>query len=200
MLTALDNQTALVLIDLQQGILAMPLAHPPATIVQQGAQLAEAFRRAHLPVVLVTVNPIGAPWTLVRADINDYPQQAAEQAHVRQLLTDNGFFTLDPALTQQAQDLLVTKTAWDAFYDTDLHALLQARGVTGIVLGGVATSIGVEGTARGANARGYNLTFAADAMTDAELGAHQHSVRHIFPRLGEVTTTAAIIAKLASHG
>ena len=59
-LTTLDAKTALVVIDLQQGIVAMPTAHPAAQVVTHAAALAEAFRRHGLPVVLVNVAG-GAP-------------------------------------------------------------------------------------------------------------------------------------------
>lgn len=199
MLTALDKHTALGLIDLQAGIIGHPLAHDVAGIVRNAARLAEASRREKLPVVLVTVSPIGAPWTLVRAQENAAPQDAASQQHVHQLLTDNGFFTLDPALDAPPDDILLTKTSWSAFHGTDLDERLRQHHVTGIVLGGVATSMGVEGPARAASERGYNITFAEDAMTDMAPDAHAHSLKNIFPRIGEIAATEAIIAQLASR-
>jgi nicotinamidase-related amidase len=75
---------------------------------------------------------------------------------------------------------------------------LQKRKVTGIVLAGVATSIGVEGTARHASERGYNITFAKDAMTDMFADAHEHILKYIFPRIGEVDDTDKIIEVLLS--
>lgn len=196
MLTALDPHTALLLIDLQTGIINTQLAHAAAEVVQQGAALARAFRQVQLPVILVTVDPIGAPWTLTRADVNDLPQDAASQAYVRKVLDDTNFYVLDATLDVQPTDVLLVKTAWNAFHATALDDLLRLRGVTGIVLGGIATTIGVESTARAASERGYNLTFATDAMSDTVLEAHQNSIQHIFPRLGEVTDTAAILAQI----
>jgi nicotinamidase-related amidase len=67
------------------------------------------------------------------------------------------------------------------------------------MLGGVASSIGVEGTARGASELGYNISFAIDAMADIHQSAHDHSVQHIFPRMGEVGTTADILKELAKE-
>ncbi len=55
---------------------------------------------------------------------------------------------------------------WGAFYGTSLDLELRRRGITQIVLCGVATSIGVETTARNAYERGYNVSLAIDAMTD----------------------------------
>src|SRR5204863_3770796 len=87
-------------------------------------------------------------------------------------------------------DITVTKRNWGAFHGTDLDVQLRRRGITQIVLTGVATSIGVESTARAAYEHGYNVTLATDAMTDLAAESHEHSLTRIFPRLGESGTTA----------
>ena len=96
-------------------------------------------------------------------------------------------------------DIFVTKRTWNAFYNTPLHEELKKRNITGIVLAGIATSIGVEGTARAAHELGYNISFATDAMTDRMAEAHKHSMQIIFPRIGELGTAADIIEKLNSR-
>jgi nicotinamidase-related amidase len=80
-----------------------------------------------------------------------------------------------------------------AFTNTDLEARLKGLGVTQVVLAGVATSIGVESTARHAYELGFNVTLAIDAMTDLSLEAHDNSVARIFPRLGETGSTQEIV-------
>ena len=100
---------------------------------------------------------------------------------------------LVPELNAQASDLRVTKRTWGAFTNTDLEARLKALGVTQLVLAGVATSIGVESTARHAYELGFNVTLALDAMTDMSLEAHDNSVARIFPRLGETGSTREIV-------
>ena len=99
---------------------------------------------------------------------------------------------LDP----QPGDLLVTKQPWGAFHGTPLDSLLHDRGVTQIVLTGVATSAGVESTARSAHEHGYHVVLATDAMTDRDPEVHRHSVERIFPRIGETATTAEILDML----
>ena len=74
---------------------------------------------------------------------------------------------------------------------------LRRRGVTGIVLCGIATSIGVESTARSAWEHNYNIAFASDAMTDTVEENHNRSLVGIFPRIGEVGTTDDILAALS---
>jgi nicotinamidase-related amidase len=94
-------------------------------------------------------------------------------------------------------DVVINKRQWGAFYGTDLDLHLRRRGVTQIVLTGIATSIGVESTARAAHEHGYHVTLATDAMTDINADAHRNSIDRIFPMLGELGTTAEIIELLA---
>jgi nicotinamidase-related amidase len=99
-----------------------------------------------------------------------------------------------PELSPKPGDLVVTKHQPNAFYGTDLDLQLRRRKITGIVLAGVSTSVGVDSTARAAHERGYNVTFASDAMTDRDAEAHALSMKKAFPRLGEIDTTDALLA------
>lgn len=65
-------------------------------------------------------------------------------------------------------------------------------------IAGVATSNGVEVTARQAYELGLNVTLAIDAMTDMHADAHDYSATRVFPKIGEVGTTRQIIDLLAS--
>jgi nicotinamidase-related amidase len=177
----LDETAALVVIDLQKGIVGLPTAHPVAPVVERSAALARAFRKAGRPVVLVNVTG-GAPGRTDAGAMRAPP--AADWAE------------LVPELETAPDDLLITKRRWGAFTDTSLDADLRARGVTQIVLTGVATSIGVESTARFAQELGYNIALVTDAMTDLNADAHANSVERIFPRLGERATTDEVLALL----
>lgn len=177
-LTTLDPKTALIVIDLQKGILSFPTAHPTADVVKQAGALADAFRRHGLPVVLVNVDG-GAPGRSEQSrNMGELPPDWAE---------------LVPELNRQAADHTVTKRTWGAFTNTDLEQFLKKSGVTQVVIVGVATSFGVESTARNASELGFNVTLATDAMTDMNADAHTNSITRIFPRLGETGTTQEII-------
>jgi nicotinamidase-related amidase len=184
--TALDPKTALVVIDLQKGISAFPLVHPFGDIVANTVRLAGAFRRAELPVVLVNV--------MFSPDGGDRLRTRAEIQFTAPLPPD--FAELVPELDPKPADIRITKRQPNAFYGTDLDLQLRRRQITGIVLAGVATSIGVDGTARAANERAYNVTFASDAMTDRDPAAHEFALKKMFPRLGEIDTTDAILRLL----
>ncbi|RQR41337.1 isochorismatase family protein [Burkholderia sp. Bp9142] len=183
--TRLDTRTALVVIDLQKGIVALPTSHPVAPVVERTRALLDAFRGRGLPVVLVNVDG-GAPG------------RTHKQARLDALPAD--WADLVPELNRQPGDHAVTKQTWGAFTGTDLDAYLKAAGVTQIVLTGIATSIGVESTARQAHELGYNVTLAVDAMTDLDADAHTNSVERLFPRLGETGSTQEILALLDRCG
>lgn len=181
MITALDEKTALVLIDMQKGIVGLPVAHPIAGIIENTAKLLDAFHKAGRPVVIVNADPA------------KFKRLRIEPAPPRGGTLSPDFLEIIPEIKTISSDIFVTKSSWGAFDTTDLDAQLKKAGVTGIVIGGVATSIGVETTARTAAALGYNLTFASDAMTDMFAEAHENSFKYIFPRLGEVDTTENIL-------
>jgi nicotinamidase-related amidase len=101
-----------------------------------------------------------------------------------------------PELERQPGDLVIFKRQWGAFYGTDLDLQLRRRGLTTIVLCGIATEVRVESTARDAYERGYELVFASDEMTGTNPESHKNTVERIFPRIGRVRTTDQIIAAL----
>jgi nicotinamidase-related amidase len=176
--TTLDPNTALIVIDLQKGITSLPLASAIEPVIQNSSRLAAAFRRKGLPVVLVNANGIA-------------PGRTEQPRMDRDLLPE--WTEIVPELEQQPSDLLATKQTWGVFASTDLQQRLEQLGVTQVVVTGVATSIGVESTARQAYEAGLNVTLAIDAMTDLSPEAHEASIAYIFPRLGETGTTQEII-------
>jgi nicotinamidase-related amidase len=182
-ITTLDPDTALLVIDLQEGIVGRSLAHPAAGVIRNSRTLADAFRARGLPVVLVNVSAM-APGRTELSKPMTFPPEFAE---------------LVPGLGVQPSDLRVAKRTWGAFMHTGLERLLRERGVTGVVLCGIATSRGVESTARQAYELGFNVTLAVDAMTDMSEEAHENSVKRVFPSLGETGTTRQIVERLGGR-
>ena len=182
--TTLDPRTALIVVDLQKGIIAAPFVHSINEVVAQARALADAFRQRGLPVVLVNVAG-GAPGRTEQPPRN----LAAMPADWTDFI---------PEIGQQPGDIVVTKRTWGAFASTDLEVRLKTAGVTQVVVTGVATGTGVEATARQAYEAGFNVTLAIDAMTDGRAAAHDHSLAHVFPRLGETGTARDIIALLGA--
>lgn len=184
-LSQLDARTALIIIDLQAGTVANPSAHPIADVVSNAARLAAEFRARGLPVVLVNYDPAGGP-----AGRTEYG--------ALDIVVPDGWSTLVPELDSHSTDIHLTKNTWGAFSSTDLDARLRSLRVSQVVLAGVATTYGVESTARQAQEAGYSVALVTDAMTDPTIEGHEHAVARIFPVLGELTTTDAVLDLLAA--
>lgn len=185
--TQLDPRTALILIDLQKGITAMPTIEPGDVIVQRAAKLAAAFRERELPVVRVRVafSPDGGD--MLRARVDAQPPAGARSPDWAELREEIG---------TGPHDIFITKRQWDAFYGTELDLQLRRRKMTGFVIAGISTSIGVESTARHGRELGYEIAVARDVVSDTVREAHENSLQRIFPRLGQVDSSDAIIAAL----
>lgn len=183
-MTALDTTCALLVIDLQNGLRQAPTLLPVELIAQRAGALAKTFRKLHLPVVLVNAAAT--------------PPGRTEQGHAMNELPAE-WLTFMPELGVCATDHQITKRTWGAFASTDLHAWLQARGVTQVVIAGVATTMGVESTAREAHSFGYNVTLAVDVMTDLSESAQNNSFTTIFPRIGEQAYAQEIVAMLTQR-
>jgi nicotinamidase-related amidase len=177
-ISALDPKTALLVVDLQKGIVGLPTVHPIDGVIRNSVALIEAFRERRLPVVLINVD--GSP-----------PGRAEQSFSTRGMPA--GWTDLIPELKQQPSDHLVTKRTRGAFTHTDLEKYLRDSGVTQLVITGVATGAGVESTARHAHELGFNVTLAIDAMTDRDADVHHNSVTWIFPKMAETGTTQEIL-------
>ena len=180
-LTTLDPNIALVIVDLQKGIIGLPAIYPIVDIIERARAVADAFPKRDLLVVLVNVAG-GAPGR------TEQPRQTDPRSE--------GWTNLTPELNQQPRDIVVTKRSWGAFASTDLEALLKARDVTQVMIAGIATGTGVEARARQTYEQGFNVTLAIDTMTDARPEAHDYSIGNVFPRLGETGASQEVIALL----
>jgi nicotinamidase-related amidase len=174
-LTVVDPNTALIVIDLQKGIVNGSFIHPINEVIDRTRALIDVFRANNLPIVLVNVTGRAPGRT--------------EQGPRSSLSFSEGWTDLLPRLDQQPDDIVVTKRSWGAFATTDLERELKTLGVTQVVVTGVSTSGGVEA----------NVTLALDAMTYTRQEAHDYSTRNVFPRLGETGTTQEIIDLLAKR-
>jgi len=182
---ALDPKTtALVLIDLQNGITARQLApHASQDVIRNSIRIADSLREKGGTIVFVHVLlnetlqlPVDSP---TPRPSTPPPPQASE---------------LVPEIKLQPGDHIVTKRQWGAFYGTNLEQHLRRRAIRTIILGGIATNFGVESTARAAFDRAFELVFAEDAMSSVSAEAHNFATKNIFPRMGRARSTEQILA------
>jgi len=184
------HETALVLIDLQRGIMGMPVApHAATDVLARAVALRRAFAAAGAPVVFVRVS--------FAADGADTVKQPRDNTFAAP--RPPGWDELSPDLGVTPTDIVITKHQWGAFYGTELDLQLRRRGVRTIAIGGISTNFGVESTARDAFERNYGLVFIEDAMAAVSADAHAFAVGTIFPRLGRVRSTAQVIAAIGGE-
>lgn len=190
MLELSARRTALVVIDLQKGIVGLSGGpHPASDVVARAAELARALRKAGGFVVLVNVGSRDGGEMLRPASDASWGARGERQQDWMELV---------PELDAQPSDHRITKHQWGAFYGTDLDLQLRRRGIDTIVLCGISTNIGVETTAREAYQHNYQQVFAEDAMTALTEEEHLHTVKFIFPRIGRVRKTAEILSALGA--
>jgi len=178
--------TALILIDLQHGIVGMQTSpHPASSVLEKAASLARAFRRSTATVIYVRVdlaNRVHVPADRSHGDPHNPPPPIASE--------------LVPASGVQSGDLVITKRHWSAFSGTDLEVMLKKSGLKTLVVGGIATNFGVESTARAAAGLGFGVVFVEDATTSIDAQAHEFAFNTIFPLLGRVRKTSEVIEAL----
>jgi nicotinamidase-related amidase len=179
MITLPAATTALILIDLQKGIVGLATApYSGEAVLAKGKELARRFRAAKAPVVLVNVAFSPDFGDALKMPV-DRPPQLPPGGF------PEGWTELADGLAEPA-DLRITKRQWGAFYGTDLDLQLRRRGVTSVVMGGIATNVGVESTARAAHEHGYGVVLAEDAVTGRSAELHAFAFEHIFPMLARV--------------
>jgi nicotinamidase-related amidase len=185
------TKTALVLIDLQKGIVPATLApRSGLDVVAQAVKLARRFREAKAPVVLVNVNFAADGADMVKVQTDATTQRGPFPPDFAEIVSEMG---------PEPTDILVTKRSWGAFYGTELDLQLRRRGITTIVLGGIATNMGVESTARPAHEHGYQLILVEDAMSSRSAELHEFAITKIFPLLGLVRSTEEVLAGCAAQ-
>lgn len=186
----LDLQTtALVLIDLQKGITSFSTEpYTSKEVIRNAKELVDTFHKLKSLVILVHV--------MISPDGKDMLHPDVDQSMPRRGEIPKDWSEIVPELSPTGSDILITKRQWGAFYGTELDLELRRRGIKTIVIGGIATNMGVESTARDAYERGYNLVFAEDAMASMTKSDHEFAITRIFPRIGRVRQIKEIIDAL----
>jgi nicotinamidase-related amidase len=188
-LTLDPSRTAVVVIDLQKGIAARATQpYPAATVVANTTSILRAARRAGATPILVHVGGC--------ADALDRLKPEADEPSRLTAPLPPDWSELLPELERAPGDLVILKRQWGAFYGTDLELQLRRRGLATLVLCGIATEFGVESTARDAFERGFEQVFVADGMSALSAQAHDHCLTRIFPRMGRVRDTRAVLTAL----
>ncbi len=180
------KKTALVLIDLQNGIVGRDTQpHTAGEVIERSRALAEAFRAKGAPVVYVRVlisKVLSLPSDEAMNLPKDIPASASEIAE---------------SAGMRSGDLLITKRHWGAFAQTELEQELRSRGIETIVLAGIATNFGVESTLRQGTGLGFAFVTIEDACSTFSPEMQDFAFKSIFPRLSHVRNTQQVLEAFA---
>ncbi len=158
----MPDRTALIVLDMQRYFLD-PDSHahiPSAVDIVPGIRsLAALFSQRHLPVIFTRhLNTLenGGALALWWDDL------IREEDSLSEITTD-----LDTSM-----GVVLKKSQYDAFYDTDLESSLKERGIERVVITGVMTHLCCETTARSAFVRGFEVTFPVDGTATYDESFH----------------------------
>ena len=177
--------TALLVMDYQQGIVAM--IEDSDALLDRAAD-AIARMRAHGG----HVGHVRVAFT--DADLAAFPPTSGMGTRVsaspEALHADAPATAIHERVAPQEGDIIVRKTRVGAFSTTDLEQQLRGRGIDTLILAGISTSGVVLSTVRDAFDRDYRLFVLADATADRDAEVHACLMDKVFPRQAEVITVA----------
>ena len=184
--------TAVVIVDLQQGIVGLPMTpHSSAEVVARSVKLGRTLAAAGGTVVLVNVD--------YSAGFADRPQGSVDAPlNLPPEGLPDGWAALLPEVAQLPTTVQITKRQHSAFFGTELDLQLRRRRIENVIVTGLATNFGVEGTARDAYSLNYAVVIASDACSSTAVGLHDFAIANVLPRVARVRTTADILHALGS--
>lgn len=192
-LLVLDFQNDLVHPDGVFGHWGIPWRVQEGQVLERAAALIAAARAAGVPVVFTTY--------VIRPALAGRPVRS----RFLQMIAESGGFLegtwgvrVHDALAPAPGELVIQKWRPNPFFGTDLELALRTIGAETLILTGIVTEWVVEEAARYAVAAGFAVEVAADCCESARDHLRDHTLRRILPQLGEVTTSADLIARWAS--
>ena len=173
-----SRRTAHIVVDLQNGFMApgaVAEIDEARAIVPAVNRISSALRTAGGLVVYIQ-NTFDEEAIRSWSVYFDHFCSAARRARMIEAFTPgNDGHALWPGLDVRPEDLQVRKRRFGAFAPgaSDLHAILQARGVDTLIITGTASQVCCESTARDAMMLNYKVFFVADG--NATFNDHEHN-------------------------
>ena len=194
----MNLNSALILLDLQNDMVSTPPQGTPSPlakaaqerqVVTAAARVLAAFREAARPVFHVRLG--------FRSDYADSLSVAPRISKLKQgrVAIVGTWGTEFPTELQPAEgEIVITKACVNPVFNTPLLSLLHKRGIQEVVLGGVATHMAVESSARYADDAGFAVTVLEDCCAVANADWHRHSIANILPLFGRVLSSHEFLA------
>ena len=196
-------RTAHIVVDLQNGFMAegQPAEVPAAREIVPNVNRISAALRSASGLVIYIQNTIDAAAKEAWSNWFTYMSGEGRREAMEAAFADGSYgHSLWPGLEVLPQDIRVKKNRFGAFVpgSSDLHAVLQARGIDTVIITGTATNVCCESTARDAFMLNYRTLVVSDANATVSDEAHNASLNALFVRFADVFTTDEIVDLLAA--
>jgi ureidoacrylate peracid hydrolase len=197
------ERTALIVVDMQNGFCAgggsfdrLGLDISMAREAIEGCHaLMQAARPAGVPVIFTRY--------VYRADYRDGGVLLQELmpaiAEAESLVEGTWDSEIVDELTPDANDFIVDKNRYSAFYGTRLEPILTSLGVRSVVVCGVTTNMCVETTVRDAMQRDYRAFVVRDATGEIDRRRHEFALETMAFGFGRVVDVATVVGAWAGN-
>ena len=185
------SATAVLLMDYQNDMVERVPEQERKVLLDSAMSVLASARKAGMPVVYIVVR-----------FRNGYPEVSPRNKLFSMVKKGGRLLDGTPATEIYASvapapaDVVLTKVRVGAFSTTALETLLRARGITSLVLLGIATSGVVLSTVRWAADMDYGLTVIADGCADFNADTHRVLLENVFPAQANVITASAFKAAM----
>lgn len=189
------RRAALVVIDMQNAFVAegAPLETPGArAMIPRLERLIRFARHQRIPIVW-TQSDHRPPYGGLM--LRKFPVIAEQRC----LWQGDASFEMYPQMLQPQEgkcEYRIVKHKYDAFFETDLDAILRFHKVDTLIVTGTATNVCCESTARSAFMRDYQVAFPSDANATFDAAMHEATLRNIDLLFGRVMTTEALLVEM----
>ena len=184
-----DQKRALLVMDVQQGIINN-LGDRATEYLQRVSKAVDAARQSGIPVIFIVVRfrkgyPELSPNNKMFGALRERSWDMDETSDLTK-----------PMITPLEDELVIAKKRVSAFAGSDLEMILNAQGITELILCGVSTSGVVLSTLRYAADKDYRLSVLSDCSSDQDEEVHRVLTEKVFPRQAEVLTLEQWTQKL----
>jgi nicotinamidase-related amidase len=185
--------TAVIVIDMQNGFVAEGATYetPGARAMLPHLERILGFARDHKMPIVWTQSDHSAPYSGIM--LKKFPTIRED----KYLWTGEESFDLFPGMLQpKAGEFRVIKHKYDAFFETNLDAILRNQEVATVIIVGTATNVCCESTARSAFFRDYCVAFPSDCNATFDEGMHQATLKTMDMFFGRVMTTDQLLEEM----
>jgi ureidoacrylate peracid hydrolase len=189
------RRAALIVIDMQNAFVAegAPFETPGARTMLPRLERLVRFAREHSMPIVWTQSDHRPPYGGLM--LRKFPV-IREQ---RVLWAGEPSFDMYPNMLQPKEGELeyrIVKHKFDAFFETDLDAILRYHNVSTVIVTGTATNACCESTARTAFMRDYQVAFPSDANATFDPAMHEATLRNIELLFGRVMTSDELLSEM----